>query len=140
MKLKISELTIESYERVFDLWNRCDGIGLGDSDTKENIALFLKRNPGMSCIAKMGDTLVGAVLAGHDGRRGYIYHLAVSANHRQQGIGRMLVAHCIGRLKTAGISKCHIFMFTDNAAGKKFWDAAGWSCRNDIGMLSRFID
>ena len=91
MKITISNFTIESYDRVLNLWKQCKGIGLGDSDSKENIQLYLNRNPGMSFIAELDNELVGAVLAGHVGRRGYIHHLAVLPNQRRRGIGRLLV-------------------------------------------------
>ena len=86
MEVNISKFTVESYEKVLDLWKQCEGIGLSDSDSKENIQLYLDRNPGMSFIAELNNQLVGAVLSGHDGRRGYIHHLAVSPNYRRQGI------------------------------------------------------
>jgi len=95
MAIKISKFTIESYDKVHTLWKQSDGVGLGDSDSRENINLFLNRNPGMSYLAESGNKLVGVVLAGHDGRRGYIHHLAVAPNHRRRGVGNLLVNHCL---------------------------------------------
>ena len=140
MQIKISTFAIELYERVFKLWKQSDGVGLGDSDSKENIEFFLERNPGLSFVAELNGELVGVVLAGHDGRRGYIHHLAVSASHRGKGTGRFLVDRCLGGLKAAGILKCHIFMFNNNYIGQKFWESIGWSHRNDICVISKLID
>ena len=83
-------------------WNQCgEGVGLSDSDSKENIQLYLNRNPGLSLIAEQENELVGAILAGHDGRRGYLHHLAVSPDYRRQGIGKLLVNSCLKKLKQA---------------------------------------
>jgi len=139
MDINISNFTIESYNRVIALWKQCEGIGLSDSDSKENIKLYLDRNPDMSFIAELNNKLIGAVLAGHDGRRGYIHHLAVSPNYRRQGIGSLLVNRCLKGLKGSGILKCHLFMFNDNKNALKFWESIGWSDRNDICIVSKFI-
>jgi N-acetylglutamate synthase len=140
MSIKISQFTIESYDRVYSLWKQCQGVGLGDSDSKDNISLFINRNPGTSYIAETDGELVGAVLAGHDGRRGYMHHLAVSSDFRRQGIGKALVDHCLKGLKEYGISKCHLFLFNNNYSGKEFWNSAGWSHRDDICVVSKFIN
>jgi len=140
MAIKISNFTIESYDRVLKLWKQCEGVGLSDSDSRENIQLYLNRNPGFSLIAELNKELVGVVLAGHDGRRGYLHHLAVSPNYRRQGIGKLLADTCLKKLKNEGILKCHIMLFNNNHEGLKFWKSAGWTFRNDIGIVSRFID
>jgi N-acetylglutamate synthase len=141
MEIRISNFTIESYDRVLDLWKQCgEGIGLSDSDSRENIQLYLDRNPGMSLIAELDNELAGVILAGHDGRRGYIHHLAVSPSYRRQGTGKLLVNTCLIKLKDAGILKCHILIFNNNQAGLKFWKSIGWTFREDIGIVSKFID
>jgi ribosomal protein S18 acetylase RimI-like enzyme len=139
MKIKISKFTIESYDRVLDLWKQCEGVGLSDADSRQNIAGFLDRNPGMSLIAESDATLSGVILAGHDGRRGYLHHLAVSPGYRRQGIGRLLVNSCLEKLKDEGILKCHIMLFNNNLEGLKFWKSIGWTHRDDIGIVSRII-
>lgn len=139
MNVTISNFTIESYDRVLHLWKQCEGVGLSDSDSKENIQLYLDRNPGLSLIAEQDDKLVGVILAGHDGRRGYLHHLAVSPNNRRQGIGKLMADTCLKRLKDAGILKCHILIFNNNASGLKFWESIGWNFRNDISIVSRVI-
>jgi N-acetylglutamate synthase len=140
LNVKISTFSIESYDKVLTLWKKCDGIKLGDSDSKKNIQFFLNRNPGMSFVAEINREIVGAVLAGHDGRRGFVHHLAVSSNYRKQGIGRMLIDNCLNGLKAVGILKCHIFIFNNNISGQKFWASIGWSCRDDICVTSKFVD
>ncbi|MFC1839611.1 GNAT family N-acetyltransferase [Thermodesulfobacteriota bacterium] len=140
MEIAISNFTLESYERILGLWKKCEGIGLSDSDSKENIKLYLDRNPNMSFIAELNNELIGAVLAGHDGRRGYVHHLAVSPDYRRQGIGRLLVDRCLKKLKESGILKCHILMFNNNNVGLQFWESIGWFYRDDICIVSKYID
>ena len=108
MNFIIREMSIADFEEVKALWQRSNGIELSTADTKESITRFLERNPGLSFVARDGDLLVGAVLCGHDGRRGYIDHLAVSQSHRCQGIGRALVGRCLYNLVQIGIRKWHL--------------------------------
>jgi N-acetylglutamate synthase len=135
--MKIEEMTINDYADVFALWQSCEGIGLHDDvDSKEGIAAYLKRNGGLSFIVRRQGKLVGAVLCGHDGRRGYLHHLAVDSEYRKKGIGKALVEHVMSKLEKAGIRKCHIFVFGDNVAGQKFWKRVGWNMRRDLRIMS----
>jgi ribosomal protein S18 acetylase RimI-like enzyme len=113
---------------------------LTDADSRESIQAYFERNPGMSFLTKSDDTVIGAVLAGHDGRRGYIHHLAVHPNHRRQGLARQLVDHCLAALANAGIQKCHLFIFNNNTNGMEFWKSIGWVYRSDIGVFSKVIE
>src|SRR5262245_47853322 len=116
MSFAIQEMSIEHYEAVLNLWQAAEGVGLSDADSYEGIARFLDRNPGLSYVAYVGETLAGAILSGHDGRRGYIHHLAVDPAYRRQGLGQALVEHCLAALAQAGIDKCHLFVFKQNEA------------------------
>jgi len=131
---------IETYDEVLTLWQQCEGIGLSSADSRENIQSYLKCNPGMSFVARTQSLLVGAILAGHDGRRGYIHHLAVHPEWRRQGLGRQLVDRCLQVLKGAGIQKCHLFIFNDNTGGIDFWKSVGWEFRKDISVISRKLE
>ena len=140
MDISIQLFSTGSCDAVLALWKQCEGIGLHDDcDSREGIQVYLDRNPGMSFVAEAGGRLVGAVLAGHDGRRGYIHHLAVHPEYRRHGIGRQLVQHCLDALREIGISKCHIFIFNENTAGLAFWESVGWTARTDIRIVSRDI-
>jgi ribosomal protein S18 acetylase RimI-like enzyme len=133
--INIHIFRIEDYDAVVMLWRRSEGVGLNESDTRDAVTAFLRRNPRLSFVAKKRGRIIGAVLCGHDGRRGYLHHLAVSKRHRQRGIGRQLVAACLAKLRTAGIHKCNIFIYANNAAGMKFWKHAGWSLRTELRLM-----
>ena len=140
MDFSISPFTIDMYEEVITLWKETEGMGLSEADSKKNIQFYLERNPNMSFIAKdKEDTILGAVLCGHDGRRGYIHHLAVRQDFRCQGMGRKLVQECLSRLQTAGIQKCHIFIFNNNLNGISFWKHLGWTLPDDLQIISKNI-
>jgi putative acetyltransferase len=136
MSFTLTAMTIEDYDAVLALWQASAGVGLRLADEKEHIARYLARNPGLSFVAHRNGRLVGAVLCGHDGRRGYIHHLAVAASHRRQGIGRALVERSLAGLSAIGIRKCHLFVFQDNSEAIAFWQETGWFERNELLVMS----
>jgi ribosomal protein S18 acetylase RimI-like enzyme len=135
--ISYSPMTASDIESVLELWRQTDGVGLNESDTPEKLLAYLDRNPNLSLIARDGSRLIGAVLSGHDGRRGYLHHLAVVAAHRGRGVGRKMVETCLSSLSGLGILKCNIFLYVDNDAGQRFWDRCGWSARRDLQVLQR---
>ena len=135
----LREFTITDYDAACALWQATEGIGLSEADEKENIAHFLRRNPGLSMVAEENGKIVGALLCGSDGRRGFLHHLAVAAGHRRTGIGRALVARCLAELAGIGMRKCHIFVMQDNAEGRKFWQRIGWEERTTLRVMSHDV-
>lgn len=128
--ITLRDMTLADYSSVMALWNAAPGVRA--NETREEVDRILRRNPGMSCVALAGQELAGAVLCGHDGRRGYLYHLAVADAFRRLGVGRQLVDRCLDRLKALGIRRCTIFLVADNAAGESFWRQTGWRERTDL--------
>lgn len=138
MAISFREMTIGDYPQVYALWEKTQGVGLSDADARDNIAQFLDRNPGISFVAYDGDTLVGAVLCGNDGRRGYIHHLAVAGTQRRKGIGGKLVGECLKKLSEIDIHKCHLFVFVDNGGAIEFWEEIGWEQRGELLLMSKY--
>ncbi|MBQ9983386.1 MAG: GNAT family N-acetyltransferase [Lachnospiraceae bacterium] len=123
----------QDYKAVHELWGSCDGIGLNEIDDSESgIARFLFRNPDTCFVAKVDETIVGAILAGNDGRRGYIYHLAVEKQYRGKGIARQLTNMAVSALEHLGIQKAGLVVFSDNKEGNAFWDRLGFTVREDL--------
>jgi putative acetyltransferase len=136
----IAEMSMRDYDDVIRLWQQAEGVGLSSADSRGSIRRYLRRNPRLSFVARDAGKIVGAVLCGHDGRRGYLHHLTVSAPYRRRGIGTALVRRCMDRLRAAGIQKCHLFLFAGNAQGRRFWKANGWAYRTDIGVMSLTLE
>jgi putative acetyltransferase len=134
--VQIRTFEIGDHAAAIDLWRATEGIGLSTSDSRDNIAAYLKRNPGMSFAAVSNAGMIGAVLCGTDGRRGYLHHLVVHPDFRGQGIGRRLVTHCLQALERAGLPKCHLFLFRANRSGRVFWEKIGWTRRTDLDVVS----
>jgi ribosomal protein S18 acetylase RimI-like enzyme len=139
MNILIRPMTIQDYDEVYTLWDKTPGIGLSDADSRANIYNYLEHNPGFSFVARDGSQLVGAVLCGHDSRRGYLHHLAVSSDYHNLGIGRQLAEKCLAALAQVGIQKCHIFVFETNQNAREFWSHIGWKTRSDIVLMSKDI-
>lgn len=121
---------------VHALWQSCEGVGLSEGDNLESLITVLARNPGLSPVAvDSHGALIGAVLVGHDARRGWLYHLAVDANRRGLGIGRALAEQALAGLRAAGIRRCSIAVYADNESGAAFWRRLGWSPREDLRVM-----
>jgi putative acetyltransferase len=131
-------MNITDYEETYALWLNTEGVGLNEADTREAIALFLKRNPGMSFVARdAAGKLIGAVLGGHDGRRGYLHHLAVLKAQRGQGVGKQLVESCLAAFKADGINRCNIFVYSHNEEGQSFWKHFDWLPRTELLVMQK---
>ncbi len=120
------EFLIDDYGRAVALWQAVEGVEICEGDSKEEIALYLQRSPGLSRVAEEAGVMAGAVLCGHDGRRGFIYHLAVAPTFRGRGVGKLLLADCIDGLRKAGIKRAIILVAGDNPTGHEFWLRNGW--------------
>ena len=137
--MNIRKMTLNDYDAVYSLWLSCKGMGLNDlDDSKEGIERFLKRNPDTCFVAEDG-CIVGVIIAGNDGRRGYIYHTAVSVEHRNRGIGTALVEKALSALKECGINKTALVVFGRNEDGNAFWEKAGFAKRDDLVYRNRAL-
>lgn len=133
-------LSVEDYSALYDLWIRTPGMGLNTTDDSvDGIAKYLKRNPSTCFAAMDGEMLVGAILAGHDGRRGYISHTAVRQEYRRMGIGRELVNCAMNALEQEGIHKAALVVFSRNESGNAFWESMGFTERTDLTYRNRSI-
>lgn len=131
--MEIRKMSIGDYDEVYALWLSCPGMGLNNlDDSREGIGRFLTRNPDTCFVAEADGAVVGVILAGSDGRRGYIYHTAVSPARRREGIGRQLVDAALEALRGIGINKVALVVFGRNEAGNAFWDGMGFADRQDL--------
>lgn len=139
--MKIRKMAINDYDYVYQLWMSCSGMGLNNlDDSRDGISRFLTRNPD-TCFVALDDTnhIIGVILAGNDGRRGYIYHTAVHPNHRKQGIAKKLVQQTFDALDSLGINKVALVVFSRNEAGNLFWEKMGFTAREDLTYRNKVI-
>lgn len=125
-KLTTREFVLADYEQACALWNKVEGIEICEGDSREEIRVYLRRNRGFSRVVEDNGALVGAVLCGHDGRRGFIYHLAVAPAYRKRGVGQLLLKDCMRGLQAAAIKRAIILVAGDNSLGREFWLRQGW--------------
>ena len=134
--MNIREMTIDDYDDIIVMFQETPGISVREADSRMAIQAYLERNPGLSFIAVVDSKVIGCVMCGHDGRRGYLQHLVVQSEYRNQGVGKQLFMACITALQKIGISKTHIFVFKTNDLANKFWAGKGWEFREEINMYS----
>jgi len=120
------EFVMSDYDDVIALWASVEGIEISEGDSRDEIAQYLERNPGLSRVAEADGKIVGAALCGHDGRRGWIYHLAVVSGHRRQNVGKLLMDSCVNGLRAIGLKRAIILVAGDNPGGHAFWLRNGW--------------
>jgi N-acetylglutamate synthase len=124
--LTAREFLMADYEGAIALWSDVEGVEISEGDSREEIAQYLKRNPGLSRVVEADGKIVGVALCGHDGRRGWIYHLAVAKTYRRQKVGKLLMDDCVNGLQKAGLKRAIILVAGDNSAGHQFWLRNGW--------------
>jgi N-acetylglutamate synthase len=134
--VNIREMKMDDYDFVVALYQKTPGIAFREADSKDAIKRYLNRNPGLSFVAVVDEEIIGCVMCGHDGRRGYLQHLVVTPEYQRQGIGEKLVMHGIEALKSIGIYKTHIFVLKNNRSARNFWLKRGWRSRKDINLYS----
>lgn len=129
----IRAMTLDDYEKVYELWMKIKGFAIRSiDDSKEGVERFLNRNPGISVVAEEDGKIIGAILCGHDGRRGCMYHVCVDPEHRLKGIGKSMVVFAMEALKKEKINKVSLIAFTRNDIGNAFWKEIGWTKREDL--------
>ena len=129
----IRSMTIEDYPGVKALWMSIKGFAIRSiDDSYEGVERFLNRNPLISVVAVDDGEIVGAILCGHDGRRGCLYHVCVREDYRLRGIGKSMVVFCMEALKAEKINKVCLIAFTANDIGNAFWKQIGWVKREDL--------
>ena len=139
-KTIIRVMNTEDYDRVYALWMSCKNMGFNNlDDSRQGIEKYLKRNPSTCFVAEQDDAIVGVILAGHDGRRGFIHHMAVAEHCRRQGIATDLLDQALAALKEEGINKAALLVFNRNEAGNAFWERQGFTARDDVTYRNKTL-
>ena len=132
-ELNIRPMAEEDYEKVYGLWRTIKGFGIRSmDDSKEGVTRFIRRNPSTSMVAETKGQIVGAILCGHDGRRGCFYHVCVREDYRKRGIGKNMAVKAMRALQEEQINKVCLIAFKKNEIGNSFWKSVGWTFREDL--------
>lgn len=132
LPIQLRPLHADDFPRLMKLWQAAKTIVIRESDTEETFRRFLQRNPKSSFAAYAGTRMVGSVLAGHDGWRGYLYHMAVKPDYRERGIASQLINAAVHQLREEGISKVHCLVKKDNLIAQQFWEACSFRLRDEL--------
>lgn len=140
MNIEYKVMTASDYDGVYELWTNTPGMGINSTDdSREGIEKYIKRNPTTSFVALVEEKIVGAILAGHDGRRGFIQHIAVLSEFRKHGIASTLVDRAMNALEEEGIHKVALLAFKKNELGNRFWDKMEFTVREDVYYRNKNI-
>ena len=138
--MTIRPMTLDDYDRVYALWMSCKNMGFNDvDDSRDGIARYLRRNPATCFVAEVDGVLAGVILSGHDGRRGFIHHMAVAEAFRRRGVATALLGRALDALKDEGITKVALLVFRTNEAGNAFWEKMGFAVREDLNYRNRAL-
>ncbi|MBR4554143.1 MAG: GNAT family N-acetyltransferase [Ruminococcus sp.] len=134
-------LTIDDFDALHRVWTSTGQETNGAvciDDNREGIEKYIKRNPSTSFVAEENGEVIGVIMAGHDGRRGFFHHVSVAREHQGKGIGKQLVAHAMEALRKEGIRKVALVAFTDNDLGNGFWESQGLTVREDLYYRNKY--
>jgi len=137
--MKIENYSMKSYDRVIELWRKA-GISVSSSDTKEELEKMHQRNPQLFLLCVIKENVVGVVMGGFDGRRGYIHHLAIDPEYQKKGYGQLMMGDLINRFRKLGVHKIHLFIEKNNKEVVKFYRDLDWKIRDDLIMMSFIPD
>ncbi|MHA2288408.1 MAG: GNAT family N-acetyltransferase [Promethearchaeota archaeon] len=137
--MKVEKFNIQDYNEVLELWIKA-GIGIGSSDTKEEISVIMDQNPELFLIGKEEEKIVAVVIGAFDGRRGYVHHLAVDPKYQKEGYGKAIMNELIKRFQKKKVHKIHLFIEKQNNEVINFYSKLGWEIRDDLTMMSYIPD
>ena len=139
MDFLYSFMRIEDFDEIYKLWSSIQGLNLNKADEKESVSAYLLHNPNQSYVCKLSNKIIGTIMCGNDGRRAFIYHLAVLPEYQRKGIATELVRLAIDMQKQVGIDKCAISILNENVYGKNFWSNLGFSKVQEAETMAKNI-
>jgi ribosomal protein S18 acetylase RimI-like enzyme len=135
---QIHEFQIGNYEAILSLWKEA-GLIIRPGDDLAGVQRKLQRDPDLFLVAREREEIVGCVMGGWDGRRGWIYHLAVKASHRRRGIAKALMQELETRLIQKGARKVNAQVYRSNSASLRFFDECGYEANPDLVMIGKAL-
>ena len=139
MNILLRIMEVSDIPASIELWKNMKGLAIRGSDNIRDLSEHVKMNSSHNFVAASGDRLIGTVLGGFDGRRGYIYHLAVHEDFRKKNTGRELMERCFQSFKEINVSKCHMMVLSDNTEAQEFYAKIGCELRTEILVYSKTL-
>lgn len=137
-KINIREMNDTDLSKVQLLWKEV-GFNPSFSDTIPELKKMLKHNPNLCLVLELSNgerKLIGAVLGGFDGRRGWIHHLAINHLYQNRGIGTIVMNELTKRFEKIGVVKLKLEILVINKKVIEFYKRLGWDLRKDLTTMS----
>ncbi len=131
----VKKFSMKFYEEVIQIWRKA-GISIGSTDTKEELQRMIHWNPNLFLIGKIDNKVIGVVMGGFDGRRGYVHHLAIDPDFQKKGYGKILMDFLVKEFLKMKVHKLHLFIEKYNKDVVDFYGNLGWEIRDDLIMMS----
>ena len=131
--MKLRAYQNDDWQALIDLWQRVFPDDPPHNDPSQVISAK-RAVDDLIFVALEEDSIVGAVMAGYDGHRGWLYAVAVDHPHRRHGIARRLVAHALDALRQLGCIKVNLQIRSDNAQVVAFYESLGFCIEDRISM------
>jgi N-acetylglutamate synthase len=138
--MKLSKLMPSDFDKALRFWSETRGIGVSAVDTRNLLSTFLKRNPGLSFKVVDNDEVVATILCAHDGKRGYLHHIAISERYAGHGLARLLTDRSLEELRRLGIAKCHLFIDSTNSEMQQYWKSNDWNEQREISIFTHDLE
>jgi ribosomal protein S18 acetylase RimI-like enzyme len=138
LKVQIQEFQINDYNVVLELWNEA-GLVIRPGDDLRGVRMKLLRDPDLFLLARLEGEVVGCIIGGWDGRRGWVYHLAVKPSYQRRGIAAALLSEVERRLVGKGAKKINAQIYQSNAKSLKFFKARGYEIHPDLVMVGKYL-
>lgn len=130
----------QDYDQAARLWQGMEkGVHFGRSDVPAQIEKKLKHDPDLFLVAELDGELVGTVIGGFDGRRGMVYHLAVGASHRRNGIADLLMNELEKRLVAKGCIRAYLLVHAQNQEARALYEKQNWILLDEDVVYSKDI-
>jgi ribosomal protein S18 acetylase RimI-like enzyme len=133
--MEFEKFSIKDYDRVLEIWKETE-LSVVSSDSKKQVERMIKRNPRLCFVGRVNNKIIGVVMGGFDGRRGYVHHLAVDPDYQNRGFGRLIMKELMERFSTLKVHKVHLFVEKRNEKVINFYENLGWNLRDDLIMMS----
>ena len=136
--LSFAPITDDDVAKVIALWERC-GLTRPWNDPVADIALARRSPNATVLVGRVAGEIVGSVMVGHDGHRGWVYYVSVDPDHGGSGYGRAIMTAAEDWLRARGVPKLQFLVRRANAKVQAFYETLGYA-EHDTIMFGKWLD